>query len=155
MARAAYIVFSQSGSIDEATNGISFFNVIEGVEGSTPIEGEKVPPGTSLGLKARLVATWMKEEGDTPDVKYEGEIICTSPKGTPIFAGEFPAFSFAENIHFQRITIKELYMPGFPEMGMYIIEARLRREGQTDWIARQTYPFHIRMANEAPSDPAS
>ena len=158
MARPAYMVFSQSGAVDQATNSISFFNVIEGIEGRAHMDGQPVPPGASLGLNARLAAVWMKEEGDTPDVSFDGDITCTAPSGAPVFVGMLAPFSFAADIHFHRITVQDLRLPGMNETGTYIIEARLRRTGQTEWIARQTFPFRVSATPPqapAPTEPPS
>jgi hypothetical protein len=149
MPRPAYIVFAQMGVVDQATNGISFFNVIEGVDG-VAMEPTATPPADA-GMVAHLTAVWLKEPSDTPDVYFESDVICLSPSGTPIFLGVTPPFSFAANVNFHRLTLREFRIAGFPEIGTYVIEARLRRADQSDWVARQTFPFVVsERANKQP-----
>jgi hypothetical protein len=143
MARPAYIMFSQAVSVDQSNNGISFFSVIEGVGVAPFVPGEAAPDNATLGINARLAVCWMREAEDTSDVVFETDINCASERGEQVFTGPIQRFSFLPNSYFQRVLTANLRIPGFPSLGMYFIESRLRRLGETEWATRQTFPFHV------------
>src|SRR5215831_11683652 len=100
MPRPAYIVCSQLGSIDQYTNSISCFNIVEGLgaiaapdgpDGQPATRGETFPP-------IRIVATWLRDEDESPDQTFESEIwvLFRSPQGEqPLGIGRYEPFSFS------------------------------------------------------------
>jgi len=152
MARPAYIVFAESGAIDQPTNRASFFNVVENLD-VIQQEGNATPPaGAGQRATFRIVVAWMKEPADTPDIVFESEVVCLAPSGEPFFGGHATTFTFPPEINFHRLYVNDLHIPGFPALGVYNIEARLRRRGEEGWTTRQTYPFLVRQV-AAPNPP--
>src|SRR5688500_2587122 len=107
MPRPAYVIFSKSGAEDSVTNQISFFDVIEAVDVSLgPPSGQARPSPEELMKrqpKLRIVAAWLREEGDGPEDRFEAEIVCHAPNGDRMFSGEGPPFAFEHP--FYRITV--------------------------------------------------
>ena len=141
MPRPAYVMFSQSGSVDKYTNRVTVTDVIEVIQVRRgPADGSQ-PPGHQSGRPYRLVAVWMKEEGDNPEDDFEQQVVCIDPNGNEFFASPVSQFRFATI--FYRLESPRVDLPGFPELGVYVIEARRSRVGQQEWQARQSFPFVV------------
>jgi hypothetical protein len=138
MPRPAYILFSESGAIDEHTNKISFFDVIEAFD-VKPIPTDGTP---RIAKKLRAVAVWIKDAEDTPDMVFEIEFRCTDKDGTVLFGTETDTFSFSGPFH--RHILPKIVLDGFTSLGEYSLEARIRRSGTQDWAVRQVFPFVVR-----------
>jgi hypothetical protein len=149
MPRPAYIICSESGSIDHRTNQLSTFNVLEAIDVS-PVP--PLPPKDDLaglknllsslgGVKVRITAAWMRDAADSLDTVFETEIVGLDPEGDTIFRASSADFSFAKPFHRVNASLK---MPGFPSLGVYLIEARLRQKGDADWTWRQSFPVLVK-----------
>lgn len=156
MPRPAYIMFSRSGSVDQFKNRLSCFEAVETVDvfKNTPEEIQQTLSGKSRRARDKfwLVSTWMKDEGDTAEAVFEFQLTCIGPDGNNFIEGEVVKFSFPPDISFHRITVPELEIPGYPVVGLYTFHAKLRRDGEQEWIAEQQYPFIVRQL-EAPPPP--
>jgi hypothetical protein len=141
MPRPAYIMFAASGAVDRHTNRSSYFDIIETIEVVLAEAGSGAPALASQ-QPMRIAAVWMREETESTEDRYEGQIACIAPDGTEFFAT--PVALFTIPLLFYRIDIPNVIIPGFPALGLYVIEGRLRRAGQQGWELRQSFPFHVR-----------
>ena len=96
----------------------------------------------------RLVATWLREEGDSIEQEFETKMTCTMPNGGIIFEAQTGPFRFTAPFH--RIYVNDISFPGFPALGVYEIKASVRQIGQEVWTALQAFPFLV-MDEPAPS----
>lgn len=143
MPRPAYIVCSKSGSVDQFGNNVSCFEVIETLH-LRRVEGEQE---TGVGQRGkpftmRVVATWMREDGDGEEQEFESQFVGHFPgHAEEIVLGDFPAFRFTNPFH--RLFIAELQLPGFFGLGVFVIESRVRRAGEAEWQWRQSFPIRL------------
>src|ERR1051326_602499 len=139
MPRPAYMICSTGGAVDAYTQSLNCFNVVELIHVQ---KQEPSKPATPLSL--RVVATWMKEEGDEPDTVFEAEISARFEKDSePIMYGQFPTFSFGVK-PFHRLILPDIRFPGFPKLGVLLIECRIKQQDQDAWLDTQMYPLLIR-----------
>ena len=171
MPRSAYIMLSVSGSVDQFQNKLSIFDVVEVITVSSfQEESQAKQPGKSLDMEQstrvadptpaimgpplRLVSTWMREEGDTPEIRFESQVACLCPDGQELFITAPQELQFSEFFH--RLIVPEFQFPDLPLAGVYLLEGRLRRAGDQSWEWRQTYPFLVRELPAAqPSESSS
>lgn len=105
MPRPQFIICSQSTAIDQDSNSLSIFNVMEGISihlgNEHPQQAEDFKPGNVLNtLNFRVVAVWMREENDSPKDEYDYEFYIHPPgeaekemsKGTFHFTSVFQRF---------------------------------------------------------------
>jgi hypothetical protein len=152
MARPVYVLFAESGSVDQHTNKVSMFDILESIDvlKAAEITGKSEDisqtPNPVIVRKTnpyRLVATWMREDGEADDDLFETEVVCETPNGARLFHTPVFPFSFGDK-QLHRLYIPEVDLPGFTELGSHVIEARLRRAGQEEWPWRQHFPFLVR-----------
>lgn len=142
MPKAAYVLFAESGAIDTDTNRLSLFDLIDIVEVVPRKPGEVASSPTKRRLP-RAVAVWVREEDDNLGDVFEIQIACVAPDGTDYFASPVHRFSFSAPFH--RLNIPAIDVTGYPATGLYLIESRLRKVGQTGWTVRQSYPFLVQV----------
>lgn len=144
MPRPAYIVFGQSASIDQLTNTASVFSIVETIQALFPQPGTPMPNPNLSPFATRntfkLIASWIKDDEDGPTDMFHGEVACILPDGLPFFIINFDDFSFEVRAH--RI-VSDVFLTGFPCLGTYTIEARLRRVAEQEWTWRQSFSFNI------------
>jgi len=152
MPKPVYIVCAQSVSLDKSTNLLSLFHVLEGFtlrapsEGDVSIEqGEEAPAGIpTINLDFVGVATWEREEQDSPEtefdfvvqviVPWEGEAR-TVNEGKCIFAKPFQRF----------MARMVLGIPKLPEQsGNIRFVSKIRRLGSQEWQS-QEYRIPIKL----------
>jgi hypothetical protein len=158
----AYVILSDSGSVDQLTHRVSIFNIVEafnvalqeelvsaapnsqpqpnaGIETNAPATGieRRIP----ITTKTRIVTAWMKEEGDTPQDNFDLQVACIAPDGSEFFYTQVTTFAFT--LWFHRLNVEAPPIPGFPQLGVYRLESRLRRTGQQEWQWRQSFPFVV------------
>lgn len=159
MPRPAYIVCAQSGSVDQYTNRASMFDIVEVFKASqrpTSAEevkkleaafGEDAPTEDGLSifvaelLRLRILCTWMRSPEDSPTDRFESQIAIVTPDGQDFVKTVTTPTLFTQVFH--RVFVPEMRLPGFPGLGTYLVEGRLRREGATDWEWRQSFPFVV------------
>ena len=86
----------------------------------------------------------MRDAADQDDDVFETVITCIGPDGGDVFSGETVPFSFGKHICFFRLTVPDLGLPGYPMLGTYVIEGKVRKAGDKEWTASQEYPFYVR-----------
>jgi len=143
MPRPAYMMLSKSGTFDQTTNAASFFDVVEIISVSlTPTDAEGKPIASKIiPFVFRFVNTWIKDEHDDSEQEFESYAICKSPSGVMVF--ECPTSSFRFTGQFHRMFVTDLTLQGFPELGSYEIRAKIRKAGEEEWLAEQTFPFIV------------
>lgn len=148
MPRPAFLLCSQSFSIDENTKHISFFNLVEAftvtplkVDGHGNVEAE-LAKGTAP-FSISVSAAWMREEDDRDDDVFEAKLTCRHTNGQLVFETAVHEFSFTFPFH--RLNARNLRLVGFPDVGVYLVEAFIRKRGQIDWHNHQPFPFLVRL----------
>lgn len=99
----------------------------------------------------RIVAVWMKTDDVTPGDSFESQIAFVTPEGKDFLSGSVDTFRFGAEVTYHRIVAVNVQIPGFPSLGNYVVQARLRRAGQTDWEYRQEFPFRVKQRTAEPS----
>jgi hypothetical protein len=152
MPRPVYVLLAEAGHIDRRTNLVSVFNIVEVVEVSRNVADAPTQLPAGVPQTYNILAAWMKEDGDASDDVFESQLACLAPDGTDFFVSPVVDFNF--NLPYHRVHVREAAIPGFPAIGVFVIEARLRRAGQEDWQLRQQFPFFVREIVIAPTTPA-
>ncbi len=163
MAKPAYIMCSMMSSVDETSKLVSLFNIVEAFdvdrlpENPEPSQAASGEAGgeaaASSGPVFRVFCVWIKDETDGPDDQFECQIALVAPDGIEL-ARANKSFSFGEPF-FYRVTVRKATLPlVIPGLGIYRWEGRLRRAGEVEWSARQSFPFVIREAAQ-PSPPSA
>jgi len=148
MPRAGYIVCSALGALDQYTNLVSCFNIIEEI----PVFSlPSVPTGHQVRITAagiprpiplRIVSTWLKEEAEAPELEYEAECVARFPGHVDeILVGRFEKVVFTSAV--MRLVVPEWVLP-FPMpggTGVLTIDLRLRRKGENKWLLTQSFPI--------------
>jgi hypothetical protein len=150
MPRPVYLLCCQSSSIDQATNRISLFNVVEEIHVVLIKEQGKLP-APMIGSTLRVVSTWMREEGDDPEQPFHVEFAVKIP--TPTGSPEEVVFSGAEvrfGAPFHRLVTADIGYAYFPCPGILWFECRIRKKEETDWIARQEFPILLTVVEGLP-----
>jgi hypothetical protein len=148
MPRPGYIICSQYGALDQYTNAVGAFNIIEVIT----IRPADVQPPEGARLKMRVVASWVREPGDAAGQVFDGQIVASFLNETDqavieLSRAEFDQFSFEKRAH--RLILPEMPMPEVPGPGLLLIESRVRRAGTDEWTCRQTYPIVLEMVERA------
>jgi hypothetical protein len=139
MPRPGYIICSASGSLDQYTNAVSIFGVIESV---TVGEARPQPGGTVAvtPLSMRVIATWLKGDEDAPDHKFETQIVAfVQGREKEVIRADFDPFVF--NTIVRRFVLPEVVFPptlAIPA-GLLRFESRIRRKDAPEWGERQEY----------------
>jgi hypothetical protein len=145
MPKPAYIICSHSGAIDQFTNVVSCFNIIEAASMKLPPESSGKP------LLLRIVASWLMEENDLPTMSFEGQLLIRYADGQEIVVAEFPPFTFTKPVH--RLYAQDFPLLGIPSFGIASIECRIRRQSEEEWIGRQSHSILLQAARD--DDPPS
>jgi hypothetical protein len=150
------MVCSEAGAIDRERNAVSFFNVVEHVQLT------RIPPGVAALQLAQIrpiflwvVAAWLQSPEDTSDQHFEFELVLYLPdppnQDREIVCGN-GRFAFATPVH--RLTATPLPVPGFFGEGIMRVESRIRRAGETEWLAQQDFPIALKFGpDQAPGPP--
>jgi len=140
-----YVMCSASGAVDQRTNLVSLFNIIEAIQvyaEGAPDEEIRSQPGR--GNTLFVMAVWMREESDPPGAKYDGEVVLLAPNGDVLVAAGAGAFEFPPDDLFYRFQVPNFPLVGFPSLGVSRVEARIRLTGTNEWLAPQSFPFIVR-----------
>jgi hypothetical protein len=140
MPRSAYVIMANSGSVDQYSDKVSLFEVVETYT-VTRRESRTGNSNTTFPSKShRIIAVWLREESDGPNDLFEGQVACIAPDTTELSVGNWADFSFTQPYYRWNI---ELTIPGFTQLGTHFIEARIRPVGGQEWIRRQLFPFLV------------
>src|SRR5437764_1312158 len=123
MPKPGYIVCALSGAMDQHTNAVSAFNIVESIR-VRKIDRSKAVILTPVSMM--VVATWLREDSDAPDVAYEGRFVARFPDpGVETEIATFSEFFFVTPIH--RLLVPSFQFPGFPAIGQFLIECMIRQ----------------------------
>jgi hypothetical protein len=136
MPKPNYIICSLVGAYDEFTKSVSFFSLLE-VLPVAEARADKEPSPESDIVIARVVMSWIREEGDGQDQMMEAQIVAIYPDGDEKVLAGFEPFSFSQPIHRHMVPFTMFPRPKKP--GSLKLEGRLRRAGEPGWEWRQTY----------------
>jgi hypothetical protein len=148
MPKPGYMICSQSGSLDQFANAVSCFYIMEVIQffKMPPGQpGQKVkftgpPSGIPRPIFMRLAATWLKEETDSLEQAFVSQVVARFPnQSEESLIAEFVEFSFLEPMH--RLIIPEMLLPPPICSGIIILECKVRRAQEKDWIATQSFPI--------------
>ena len=142
MPRPVYIICSESGAIDETTNLVSHFSVLEQITFRRRPDQEKLADRPLALFRCRVVAVWMKTDDDVIDRDYESQVVLVAPpEGRETIVGE-QRFRFAADKRLQRF-IADLGGP-FPAKGSGTlwIKHRIRMVGHAEWMT-QEFPIVV------------
>ena len=156
MARARYIICSESRLVDRTSGLVSHINALEQITVSlTPtVHPEATHAGKPAETKSIrfpnmvLVAVWMRDEQDDPDQQYHFETRLYRPgEATPttVQQGEF---AFGESMFFRIELVLQHGPPGEASTevpmrpGVLRLESRIRRHGSEEWLS-QDYPIPV------------
>jgi hypothetical protein len=136
MPRPVYSLFAEKISIDQESNLVSLFGVIEKLDIVLWRVGTEVPPQKKLGiLGGKLISVWGKIPGDNGK-KFEFEIDLEFPGGHGGSTGVTP-WEFPKDAIFHRF-ITEVQIPPMPESGILSIITKVRRKGSKTWQRQVT-----------------
>jgi hypothetical protein len=154
MPQPVYLICSQSNAIDQATNMISFFNVIETIHIKEVPEEAKTESDNRRLFSMRIVSVWMRTEDDKPDQQFEVEFTVRWQLGDkpPESHVITPVTPFAFTTLFHRFTSNDIAIWQFPGPGLMWIECHVRRAGETEWLARQEFPLLLEAKPVTPTE---
>src|SRR5262245_49785220 len=121
----AYVMCSSSGAVDQRTNLVSLFNVVEAIDvyaAGTPEKDIKTQAGRGNSLF--VMAVWLREDADLPSAKYDGEIAIILPTGEELVTVGARDFEFPQSDVFFRFQAPTVPLVGFPSLGICRVEAR-------------------------------
>jgi hypothetical protein len=140
----AYLICSEGASLDREANKLTLFNVCEQLNVVSKEQIEqllKAGRGLIAPTPVRIVTVWMKEARDTSDVRFENQLLFHFPNLAEPMVISQTEFAFTST--FNRVMTPPLFFPPITGPGILKIESRLRRTGETDWIASQAYYIEI------------
>jgi hypothetical protein len=150
MPRPLYMICASSGALDQYTNTMSLYRVIESVR----LRAIQPQPGSLVilsPLSMLIVAAWVKEPQDEPEQTFEAEIGGFMPGNEgELFSTSFPPFKFETPVH--RLIVPELKIPPTlpASSGLLRFESRIRRAGETEWRWRQEYVIFMEVEAASP-----
>jgi hypothetical protein len=132
---------------------VSLFAILEKIQSLTlPDPKEIQGPVVLLYQPFVLMATWMAESGDTPDVEFEYELRAIVPAAQPVpglVAGQAivglaaGTFRFETPIHRFTAPFEQPVPVGLS--GTLWFESRIRKKGVEEWLS-QAYPILVEIA---------
>jgi hypothetical protein len=158
MPKPAYIICATGIAEDKRTELLTFFKVIEAYDvvlvndlqqPANPDTTTKKPK-VVFGIEMNVMAVWLQEETDSFDDQFESEIALVAPDGTDVTSVAHAQFSFNPKGLLYRCPVLNFIIPGFPGLGIFRMEARIKKAGEDDWRERQSFPIIVReMKKEA------
>lgn len=140
----AYMICCQSGIEDKETNLVSLYFVVDLLRLS-PLPQPKTPGEVVYvdALPLRIVASWLKCEGDTDDQEFDTETRLVSPNGDSVpLTGT--RFKFGP-VLFYRFTVKAPRQLPINSPGIWWLENRVCKVGAEEWVS-QKYPIYAELA---------
>ena len=140
MALPRLIVCSESYSLDQETNLISIFHIVESLH-FTPASQESPPPQLPLNVSPIVannlscVAIWTRDSVDGSDVNYEARWEVHIPGKTEPNVIPQHVFQFTRTN--QRFILR-LQVNPIAQSGMLRIVNKIRRAGATEWQEQST-----------------
>ena len=142
MPKPVYILCAESGSIDEKTNRVSHFNIIEKITVTReriPRQTRSTPIGPPLN-SMQVVSVWMRTVQDTENQEFEYELNLFLPHRSKKLIPGRGRFKFTKPL--QRITIGIVGMFPLTRSGLMKVQCRIRKVSDRTWL-RQEYPIIV------------
>ncbi len=142
MPHPAFIICSQKGAVDKISQSLNCFDVVA----SLPLhrlDDQEIPLALlHKGFTARIIAAWIREEGDEVNGRYEAEFVALHPAAAgETVISKFDEFAWPTPVHI--LMVPEFTVKIWPGPGIFTIEARLRKIGDVDWVGRQRCSFFL------------
>lgn len=144
MPKPSYIICCQGSSIDQTTNLVTAFQILEGFNVFLR-QSNDGPPEVEFGnLPMQVVpfigiSTWMRDDDDNDDQEYEHEIVLRSPGKEPK-SSACSTFRFTRR--YQRFMTQLVVEGGWQESGDFVFESKIREVGTQEWLS-QSYVIPI------------
>jgi hypothetical protein len=157
MARPLFLICSESGAVDKATNSVSAFNIIETIQLFAPIlsteqpgaieQPEDAPAVPKPIMPVRIVATWIGDDDDMgKEFEHETKIRrSNNPEWSSLYKG-----TFTWKTRNQRFTINIGGLILNPDSRLILIESSIRPTGSNErsWLT-QKYEIVVEMGSPA------
>jgi hypothetical protein len=156
MPQPVYIICSELISQDKETNQLSIFSIVESLEAHRGQTQRK--QGHNVVGKSRIVAVWMKDDGDE-EVQFEEEIVFLLPPNDKEVVAAKGTFHFESGKYLHRSIINMLGWPPIKGSGVMWVQSRIRRKDDEQWKT-QSYPIvvdfqeHPQEANDVDTEAA-
>lgn len=142
MPTPAYIICSRTGAIDRDADTVHCFEILETIKIRQTNVAEMRTAKPDQMASFRVVAVWHRDETtDQPGQVFEAELAVRFPdrEGTipELVAARYDNIEFATPIH--RLLAHRLTFAALPGPGLMLVESRIRRKGDTEWVSRQTF----------------
>jgi hypothetical protein len=146
------MICSADGAIDRETNRLSAFNVYETIMVAKAENVQNAQKVVGIPAVMRIVTTWLRDESDSPETKFEYNLTLEMPGLAEILAatGEF----FFSTL-FHRMYTTDLQIPAFPTTGVLTIRGKIRPVGSSDWAAQQNILLMVQEFKLESSPPAT
>jgi hypothetical protein len=133
MPRPLYIICAHEGALDQYTNAISLFGVVEYIRSR---EVQPQPDGTFVlpPLSLRVVAAWARGDQDGSGDWFESQLaVFMEGLEEEAYSTDFPEFRFEAPVH--RLIVPKLVIPPNIEIppGLLRFRCRLRQKGKAAW----------------------
>lgn len=141
MASPIYIICSEGGALDQLTNSVSIFGIIETLRFAdlNQVKGNSESPGRgSPWINIRMTAAWKRDESDA-GTTFEHQTLLWLPgeeQSKVVLEGSF-VFK-----HERHRFVAEMVAPGTGIEGTIRVENRIRELGQEQWLS-QVYEIRV------------
>lgn len=133
--RLIWAVVCSKVSVDQQTNTISLFEVIEDVKFTT--DGQLTFP-TNVPFEGTLASTWIRDELNTPE-RAETAVRLINPDGRVLIEPEPHPVDFGDKAR-ARVFAKFAGLP-LSGPGTYHFEVCSRANDRSEWIVNQRIPI--------------
>src|SRR5260370_30571750 len=100
--------------------------------------------------RRRVVAAWMRDDTDEPSQRFEVQTVVHFPGSPNEVVAATGEFTLDDPIN--RVILEDLQFSHFAAPGVMRIEGRIRRVGDQDWAASQSYFIILREVPPPPAD---
>ena len=148
MLRPLYILCCESGSIDRFTQKASHFNILEQLH-ATAVPDDLKSIAARPTTDFTIFALWIGEDEDL-EQQFDYVLSVRLPGDEQEHIVNEGDVTFTSRRH---RFIGRVIMGSPKEQGTILVESRIRRKGQTEWLT-QTYPVDVSIKRVA-SEPDS
>lgn len=156
MPRPLFVICAQSSAIDQNTNLLSLFQILDGYQ--VHIKKADAPaPTLAVGPQPHQlgfvgIAVWRRTDADSPDDSYEYEILTQSPDEDEEQIRNTGTFKFTTR--HQRFQVFIHITKPWTRSGVFVFSSRIRKVGSSDWI-RQDYQIPVDVTEHEGDEPES
>ncbi len=147
MPRPVYIIAARSGSLDQKSNLMSLFSILERIHVQAEVEGGTAGtpvafPANMPPVEMRITAVWMADEGEEGQA-FDSQLVMKNPEGIEellhegdfVFNQDRATAILVRNIYDVNATFKQ------PKSGLIEVRSKVRPKGDDgEWI-QQSYPI--------------